>query len=238
MNRQFPFSNAAQASVKNKNRETRDRWITRAFSFSAIILSAVGVIVSLNATRTSVTQANRAWIGLVGMPVIDRLTMAPKWRVDYHYEVKNFGHGPALKVVDTTFVVTERGLAALDSTATFTCEAARHFSTGSRPRGGMPLPGPFGATLFPEQSVTEPLEPLNRFWEEDSVPDFFQLVGCVAYMDQFKQSHWTRFCILGRIEQGQLTRWNYCGLYNDTDEVATGPISAEFEPELRSHRQR
>jgi hypothetical protein len=48
------------------------------------------------------------------------------------------------------------------------------------------------------------------------------LMGCVAYVDQFKNSHWTRFAVLigdGKNPISNTSPQKLYTLYNDTDET-------------------
>ncbi len=64
--------------------------------------------------------------------------------------VKNFGHGPALKVVSSPFLIDDPKVE--EGTANFVCKAAEHFSTGTVPMGPKGVNrGPLGRVRRPER---------------------------------------------------------------------------------------
>jgi hypothetical protein len=219
--------------VRRTQRESAERdsrgilW-QRALPLASMLISVAVAITSFYLTYKSITQANRAWIGLNGPIKIDGFQSAPEWAVAAHYTIENFGHGPALKVTASSFVVTDPK--QLDSTAKFVCDATEHFTTGTvptTPAMAKRNPGPLGRILFPGQVADENLASEGMgigktgVWHGSEIPDppAFWVVGCVAYMDQFKSSHWTKFCMRGNVVNGGVSELAYCNLYNDTDET-------------------
>jgi hypothetical protein len=79
-----------------------------------------------------------------------------------------------------------------------------------------------GYTIFPSQDQKETIGSPTDPWQGDAEPNLkhFWFVGCVAYLDQFKTAHWTRFCmepdLLSRPMNKEIPL-QFCALYNDTD---------------------
>jgi hypothetical protein len=168
----------------------------------------------------------RAWVGyqLVkdsNLPiVVDRVEITPRLAVEAHFTIENFGNGPAIKVIPTFWVETDTNLSMLKKTATFMCNSSVHFATGTVPTSpGIHNPGPMGFILFPKQTYTD-----FQTWSGDAMPSlrWINVMGCVAYLDQFKSWHWTRFSILIGDGINQISnnspRKMYT-LFNDTDET-------------------
>jgi len=172
--------------------------------------------------RQAGINTERAWVGLDGPITIDVLEISPRLKVESHYSVKNFGHGPALKVIPSGWFETNRKL--LDGSARSACDLAQAFTTGTVPKSQeMRTPGPMGYILFPgqthQETIGSPIDP----WQGAGEPDIkhFWFIGCIAYLDQFKMPHWTRFCMdssnfLQPINKN--TPIDFCSLYNDTDQ--------------------
>jgi hypothetical protein len=173
--------------------------------------------------RQATMNTERAWLGLDGPIKLDELETKTRFAVASTYIIKNFGHGPALKVVTSGFVVTDPK--DIDSTARFVCESAAHFSTGTVPHTpDFKNPGPLGHQLFTAQTSEEHIGTLATPWQGDAQPKLnaIWLIGCVAYFDQFKVPHWTRFCMGGGYPNPPLdvnAPLDYCNRFNDTDET-------------------
>jgi hypothetical protein len=75
-----------------------------------------------------------------------------------------------------------------------------------------------GYILFPKQTHPESIH-----WRGDQPQSgqWIYVIGCVAYIDQFRDWHWTRFCVLTGSGVIPLTgsQQTLCTLYNDTDET-------------------
>ncbi len=232
MARLFPFSKAARDASLKDSREHEHRQRTLAISRMALMISVSGLVISVGGvmlsfflTQRSIQQANRAWVGLDGPAVIDKLTVGPTDEVEFHYIVKNFGHGPAIKLLSAANLVTnEEGPIRLDVQADTVCRGLEVLSMAHAKQ----VPAPMGDSLFPGQTMAEPVLPQNRVRPLKGNPASFWLVGCTVYIDQFKQSHWTRFCMEGTIRKGVLTSWMPYSLYNDTDESGRG-VHANFQ---------
>ncbi|MFZ0302322.1 MAG: hypothetical protein WAL75_06540 [Terracidiphilus sp.] len=173
------------------------------------------------------TQINseRAWVGLDGPVAIDALQLTPIFGFESHYTVKNFGNGPAFKVMAQGWPWTDPK--TFDNLAKTVCEGPIEFNTGTVPIGpGMENPGPFGYMLFPggthAENVGSPIDP----WTGPPLPDLkhFWFVGCIAYIDQFKAVHWTRFCMEPVYVRQTMTKdikLQYCSRYNDAGDIPT-----------------
>lgn len=173
--------------------------------------------------RETSVNSERAWIGLNGSVVTDVLEATPKVKIGGHYSIENFGHGPALKVFPNSMPVWEYERADYRKTAEMVCVPAIEFATGTVPFGpGVSNPGPMGYTLFPGQIHEEQIG--GGPWEGDGLAKpmrHFWFIGCVAYLDQFKAVHWTRFCIESSFTHQPInkdTPLRFCSLYNDAGD--------------------
>jgi hypothetical protein len=204
-------------------------------NFFLVIFTGLLVIVgalpwcTLEKTDKTSRQIQRAWVGLDGIVEIDALETTPRLHVESHYRIKNFGNGPALKVVVSGWFETNLNLEMEKRAAKFACDGAVKFATGTVPMSPeMHNPGPFGYILFANQWHDEFIGSPGDPWTGESQPDMthFKLIGCVAYIDQFRAVHWTRFCMepdfyIGRQIMDKNVRLRFCALYNDTDESET-----------------
>jgi hypothetical protein len=206
----------------------------------ALLCAAVAAIAAAFAAYYSYGQlkemqkqsanAVRSWIGYqldaqTGLPfTIDDVEVSPRLFVTAHYTIENFGNGPAIKVIPTYFVVTATNKTSEDRTADFVCDASRRASTGTAPLApGLYNPGPLGYTLFPKQTFSS-----QEQWQGPARPSltWLYVMGCTAYLDQFKAWHWTRACLLvgdGNSPVSNSSPRRMCTLYNDTDETDRKP---------------
>jgi hypothetical protein len=177
--------------------------------------------------RNAAINQERAWIGLDETLKIDVLEIMPRLKVESHYSIKNFGHGPALKVMPSGWFWSDPK--TLGNLAKSACDGAVAFATGTVPHTpDVTMPGPMGYTLFPDQSHTETIGSPNDPWQGDGEPNLkhFWFIGCVAYLDQFKIIHWTRFCVEPDLFPRPMDKripLKFCSLYNDTDESPPKP---------------
>ncbi len=175
-------------------------------------------------SQKQTASAARGWLGFTqqgvdNLPVvIDNVQTSPSFIVDAHYTIENFGNGPAIKVMQSSWIETDPKM--IEKTAAFACEGAKRFSTGTVPMtSDVHNPGPMGYILFPKQTHSELIhwrgnDPQSGQW--------IYVIGCVAYVDQFRKWHWTRFCVLtgtGVIPLPGGSKQTLCTLYNDTDET-------------------
>ena len=84
---------------------------------------------------------------------------------------------------------------------------------------GVYNPGAMGYILFPKQTYTD-----VQSWSGDAMPSlrWMYVMGCVACVDQFKISHWTRFAVLigdGKNPISNTSPQKLYTLYNDSDET-------------------
>jgi hypothetical protein len=134
-------------------------WITGAAVLFAF-LSVIGVVWSVLEARRATVEANRAWVGLDGPMTVADFNAGPIWALALRSTLRNYGHGPALKVTSTVFVEDDQK--NIDGTAQFVCDAAEHFSTGTVPMASVAInPGPLGHVLFPDQhsAIGDPHDP-------------------------------------------------------------------------------
>jgi hypothetical protein len=178
---------------------------------------------ALDKTDQTLRAGQRAWIGLDGVVKIDVLETIPHLGVEAHYRIQNFGNGPAIKVIPIGWFWTDEKL--MENLALSICQMASNFTAGSVPHGpNVRNPGPMGYTLFPNQGHEETIGSPSDPWTGPAEPDLthFRLIGCIAYINQFKVVHWTRFCMEPQINASlpltKDTPLTFCSLYNDTDE--------------------
>jgi len=100
----------------------------------------------------------------------------------------------------------------------FICTSNREISTGTV-ETKLKNPGPMGFALFPNQTYSD-----SFTWSGDAQPNlkWVYVMGCVAYVDQFDASHWTRFVVLigdGRNPVDNNSPRQLYTLFNDTDET-------------------
>lgn len=169
--------------------------------------------------RTSSINSERAWVGLDVPVTVDAIEIqSTRMRIKGHYSLKNFGHGPALKVMQAgDFVTLGTNMDFQQREADFYCDSSVKFATGTVPTVRMKNPGPFGHTLFPGQGHEEIID----FQGPSETATHLRFVGCVAYLDQFNTVHWTRFCMERRLGDptpaDRVTQLDFCAMYNDTD---------------------
>ncbi|MFZ0286639.1 MAG: hypothetical protein WAL32_15545, partial [Terriglobales bacterium] len=166
------------------------------------------------------------WVGLDDSIKIDLLEVAPKLKVESHYGIKNFGHGPAFKVMPNGWFVDDEE--RVQNLANAACNAMIDFTNGGFPFGPtVKNHGPRGFILFPGGSRNGYIGRPDDPWQESGArPDLkhFWFIGCIAYWDQFKTTHWTRFCMEGDFSSQSIVQdipLQFCALYNDTDESQT-----------------
>lgn len=168
--------------------------------------------------RNTGINTERAWVGLDLPVTLDAIETRPtQTQIRGHYSLKNFGHGPAFKVMQSgSFVGTHESMEMQTREANFFCDSSVKFTTGTVPVGGeMKQPPPFGHTLFPGKGDSYPIE----FQGPPETLLHLRFIGCVAYIDQFKAVHWTRFCMERRPGDGTpIPKLDFCAMYNDADE--------------------
>lgn len=177
-------------------------WVA-AYTLMLVIVSALQFHILQSAEHTS-RQTQRAWVGLDDIIKINVLETTPRLHVESRYRIKNFGIGPALKVMITGWFETDPKTEK--ETAKFACDSAVHFATGTVPMSReMHNPGPMGYILFPSQGHDEFIGSRGNPWTGDAQPTMthFKFIGCIAYFDQFETVHWTRFCMEPDIYAGQ-----------------------------------
>ena len=176
-----------------------------------------------NIQRNTGINSERAWVGLDGPVTIDALQLAPIFGFESHFVVKNFGSGPAFKVVAQGWPETDSTV--FDNLGKSVCQGPIEFTTGTVPHGPAVInPGPFGYMLFPSQTHMEytgsPIDP----WTGPPLPNLkhFWFIGCIAYVDQFRVLHWTRFCMEPVYVPQPMRKdihLQFCSRYNDADDT-------------------
>ena len=173
--------------------------------------------------RDASINAQRAWVGLDEPIVVNELQLIPTLKVASHYSIKNFGRGPALKVVSEAWFETDPDM--LPNMVKANCDSATAFASGTVRLGPkVRNPGPMGYTLFPNQPHNETIGTLEVPFQSAALPQLkhFWFIGCIGYLDQFNTVRWTRFCMEPDFYSPQIIRKDmplkFCALYNDTDQ--------------------
>ena len=110
----------------------------------------------------------------------------------------------------------------LKRTAAFVCDSSMHAATGTVPMApGRFNPEPMGFILFPKQTYSA-----TETWSGDAMPSlqWMFVMGCVAYLDQFKTWHWTRYSIVigdGINPISNTSPKRLYSLFNDTEETGS-----------------
>ncbi len=144
--------------------------------------------------HTALIEGERPWVGLDGPIKITGLYFGPpNIEIQYTYHIKNFGKTPALKVIAIMHFAAS---AEKDKFwGDHACEQSVPFTTGTvKGPPGKEYP-PIGKILFPGQVLEDGAKPpitdgdiftpnIKTVW----------FIGCVSYVDQFKNVYWTRFC--------------------------------------------
>src|SRR5579864_7817660 len=107
--------------ARHKLKDCRDCWTFGIEILGVLGLSAYAYITyqMWQEAQTQTVEANRAWLGYQqakdsNLPVvIDRLEIAPRFAVEAHYTIENFGHGPAIKVIPSLWVETDTDIVTL-----------------------------------------------------------------------------------------------------------------------------
>jgi hypothetical protein len=218
-----------------KTYDERRQWATliiESIGLIGLIVYAVFTGGMWQEMQEQTVDSARAWIGYQQIPgsnlpvAIDGLALTPKFAIVGHYTIENFGNGPAIKVMPAHWVeTTHTSLRELAVDAEDVCDFGKQFATGATPeQGGEESPGPMGFVLFPKQTYVKPF-----FWSGDATPNlkWLYVMGCVAYLDQFKKPHWTRFVVIigdGKTPVSIASPRRLYTLYNDTDETDVNPL--------------
>jgi hypothetical protein len=211
--------NAIQESIRNA---TRGAVVVAAIYAALTYCMFIALQKQTRIQREASINTERAWIGLDEPVTIDVLETVPQLKVEAHYSIKNFGHGPAFKVVPQGWFEIDSKL--LPAMAKSECEGALQFATGTvRVAPSVKNPGPMGYVLFPGQPHKETIGSPTDPFQGDGQPNLkhFWFVGCVAYSDQFGTAHWTRFCMEPDFRAQPMSKdtpLQPCALYNDTDD--------------------
>jgi hypothetical protein len=148
-------------------------------------------------------KGQRPWVGIDGYPIVlqpPQVTKETGVHADVVIGVKNFGISPALHVAINTGITIgppTSDLTQFRRDADASCKMA---DMGSSPI----VPGEerTGRYIFPGTTLTSRLNMTanSPYLDPNRGLD---LVGCIAYTDQFKAKHHTRFCFMsqGRIDQ-------------------------------------
>jgi hypothetical protein len=228
------------AETTRKRYRYKTPWLKILFDGSALLLGALTLIVlsiyacdthrmwqemqeQTRIQRNTGINAQRAWVGLDAPITLDAVEISPMAiRIDGHYTIKNFGQGPALKVIQFgNFVDLDATEEIQKREADSYCDGAVKFTGGTVPVGGeLEQPPPFGYTLFPDQWHPEIIQVRGKELPKKTAR-FMRFIGCVAYLDQFREIHWARFCMERKpddlIPVGKIPKLDFCAMYNDTD---------------------
>jgi hypothetical protein len=213
---------AKETAAQNSDEPKKDPMVrpTWAIFMVTAVLACVAILqlATLEKSDQTVRTGERAWVGWDGDFTVATLDTTPHLKVEAHAHIKNFGHGPALKVMTTGWFETDPK--ALKADAIFACDSAVHFTTGTVPHGPAVInPGAMGYSLFPDQGRR-----VDVNWRAEGQQNirFFWLIACAAYLDQFGKPHWSRLVMQSDFNAAlpltKDTPLQFYSLYNDTDE--------------------
>lgn len=147
---------------------------------------------ALNQTIENSRLDHRAWVGLGGPIVPESFELTPHISMRTRIPTKNFGRSLALKVMADMEPVSHQ---EIHQRAPHVCDLILNIVNGTIPPNQ--LQGPqlkHGFTLFPNEEIFEPIETGDSTIKPESI-DTLYFLGCIAYIDQFGQTHTTRFCV-------------------------------------------
>jgi len=182
------------------------------------------------AAHDALTRSNRPWLGVESLRVTAPIgfTKAGSGKdITYFISgsleitIKNFGSSPALSVrnfieaYDPTFLNE-----TFDPSDPFA--PLRKFGEGACALADgneftKKNPRMYGGSIFPTQTTTYTSYGIPGFAKRElAAGDFMQLVGCISYRDQFRETtHHTHYCVLAPI--GTLGTVNNCESNTDAD---------------------
>src|ERR1019366_10556958 len=110
--------------------------------------------------------------------------------------VRNFGNGPALKVMAAPIIIAIDSSSSLDKEVQSSCNLIFPF-VGLKPTQQVSSfenisQQHWRQVIFPGQSLTVASEDGNNF--TNALGKGAYVVGCIVYEDQFSDAHWTKFC--------------------------------------------
>jgi hypothetical protein len=167
--------------------------------------------------KDTLITSSRPWLGLDGTVTTDVLEKSPIFKIAGHYTIKNFGQGPAIRFFAFSEPVWDSEGENYMTIGRSACNIPIQFITNTR------NPGPMGSILFPAQTHPQGIGDGGPWRGNASAPNVKHIwvVGCIAYLDQFKALHWTRFCVESSYFAKAInkdTPLQFCALYNDTEE--------------------
>ena len=189
--------------------------------------SANAGVRTVKATQDAMKADQRAWVGLDSAPHVAVSSLDHgKLRATIGLVIRNFGKGPALKVMTDERIVTSN----VDSNVQSSCNLVLPF-VGIKPKGQVAFSGEnifkhqWGAIIFPNQPYFK-----GTNYESDSTDVIGKeayVIGCIVYEDQFTEPHWTKFCYntgdfaidLVR-DASSFNRLYVCNTNNYTDDVS------------------
>jgi hypothetical protein len=150
-------------------------------------------------------KGNRPWVGVDGPltvtqpPTIFQEGGKENIKASFSFIVKNFGTAPALHyVAEATIVInsppTPDGRADFSAFTNAADSACRMADSGTRAI----VPGEEGSGLylFPSQPIREEVNNATTSPAPNPITAL-DVVGCMAYSDQHRGIHHTRFCFMG-----------------------------------------
>jgi hypothetical protein len=147
-------------------------------------------------------MVNRPWLGVDGpITVLEPLTTDKDgFHAHIGYWIKNFGPGPALHIGTNEVIRNSSDDVRPDGTvdyANFRTEAdisCKMADMATKPI--VPGESGSGSYIFPNNS-----HPYGTYMTRGTAPDqttSLDIIGCIAYADQFKIIHHTKFCFMGQ----------------------------------------
>ena len=185
--------------------------------------------------RNAYVSAERAWVGLDGVPSVQMvLRNDGKYDASINFTLKDYGKGPALRVMGLAAITPTGQPRIVESTLDAQCNLIFPF-VGLKPKSNVAFSPDLGGyqwghVLFTNQgfgtSVGSLIDMPTLIGKEA------YLVGCIVYRDQFSEPHWTKFCYnTGDFakdvvkDPSSFSHLFICNANNYTDEVEKKPPS-------------
>jgi hypothetical protein len=146
--------------------------------------------------RNAAMNAERAWLGLDSAPRVEIVSLEhDKFQAVIQIMGRNFGKGPALKVMSDMRIVTS----GVDDNVQSSCHLIFPF-VGLKPKWPSPFAPDESLSKHEWGQVVFPGQPFGNIGNYSGgnvvnvVGKEAYVIGCIVYKDQFSEPHWTKFC--------------------------------------------
>ena len=172
-------------------------------------ISADAAKSAANTAHDALVKSNRPWLGIDGTltilsPVkVSSIKLNPQQPAQTQIEdsasftIKNFGKDPAFHVTFYTEIVSTQHAGKVKEYFQDFREATRSSCAMADSTSKPVVPGEegSGSTIFPNNAIRIPRDPLNTISPTQRTDVSLVVVGCISYRDQFQKTpHHTGFC--------------------------------------------